>query len=219
MRRSVIASAILFVYLVLSGAPSMAQESAPQFRNGIPFVRTGLYFGRPGIAEGPGGYLEINPLPWLGFCAIVSHSQTTHEIEDGQARVSDLSVGGCVTAHLPERKGFRISPFVQRTRENEHNRFDIPLGDGTIYRDGDNERHRVWPVGVTIDRAIVKNGPRWVARIGKNFGDGPAANNAEGLYFVGGLLFPLDHPVELGQSMRRMVGRKTPAADSASAHP
>jgi hypothetical protein len=217
--RSAVASAVVCMYLVLTAAASMAQESAPHAGNRISFVRAGLYFGRTGITEGPGAYLEINPLPWLGFCAIVSHSQTTQEIEDGRARVSDLSVGGCVTAHLPERKGFRISPFVQRTRENEHNRFSIPLGDGTIYRDGDNERHRVWPVGVTMDRAILKNGPRWVARIGKNFGDGPAANNAEGLYFVGGLLFPLDHPVELGRSLRRIVGRKPPAADAASAHP
>jgi hypothetical protein len=219
VRRSVIASAFLFVYVVLSGAASMAQDSAPPVRNRIPFVRAGLYFGRTGIAEGPGAYLEINPLPWLGFCAIVSHSQTNHDIDDGHARVSDLSTGGCVTAHLPEMKGFRISPFVQRARENEHNRFDIPLGDGTIYRDGDDERHRVWTVGATIDRAIVKNGPRWVARMGRNFGGGPAANNADGLYFVGGLLFPLDHPVELGRSLERMVGRKTPVADSASAYP
>jgi len=197
----------------------MAQGSAPHFKNRIPFVRAGVYFGRAGIAEGPGGYLEMNPFGWLGFCAIVSHSQTTHGIDGGRARVSDLSAGGCATAHLPERKGLRISPFVQWAYENQHNRIVLLLDDGTTYRGGDDEIQRVWTVGTTIDRAIIKNGPRWVARIGKNFGDGPAAKNAEGLYLVGGLIFPLDHPVELGRSLRRMVGRKPPVADSAAAHP
>jgi hypothetical protein len=116
-------------------------------------------------------------------------------------------------------KGFRISPFVQMTYQNEHDRVVIPLDDGTSYLDRDDPIHRIRTVGTTIDRAITKNGPRWIARIGKNFGDGPAANHADGLYFVGGLVFPLDHPVELGRSLRKMVGWKKSEDDSSSVHP
>jgi hypothetical protein len=115
-------------------------------------------------------------------------------------------------------KGFLISPFVQMAYQNEHDRIVIPLGDGTSYQDRDDHMHRVWTIGPTIDRAITKNGPRWVARIGKNLGDGPAVKNAEGLYFVGGVIFPLDHPVELGRSLKRMVGWKPPAADLPADH-
>jgi hypothetical protein len=182
-------------------------------------MRVGLYLGRTGIARGPGAYLEINPFRWLGLCAIASHSQTVHVVDGDHARVSDFSAGGCVTAHLPEMKGFLISPFFQMTYQNEHDRVVIPLDDGTSYLDRDDPIHRIRTVGTTIDRAITKNGPRWIARIGKNFGDGPAANHADGLYFVGGLVFPLDHPVELGRSLRKMVGWKKSEDDSSSVHP
>ncbi len=219
MTRSIVSSVLLLVCLVLSAPPVLAQVSGSPHTNRVPIARAGLFYGRTGIAEGPSGYLEINPFPWLGFCAIVSHSHTTHEIVGGHAQVSDLSTGACLTAHLPEMKGFLISPFVQMAYQNEHIRTVMPLDDGTFDQYADDRVRRVWTVGPTIDRAITKNGPRWVIRIARNFGDSPAVKNAGGLYFVGGLIFPLDHPVELGRSLRRLVGRKPPAADSSTAHP
>ena len=39
------------------------------------------------------------------------------------------------------------------------------------------------------------------------------------LYLVGGVIFPLGHPVELGRSFRRMVGRKPLMDDSAAVRP
>jgi hypothetical protein len=203
---SIAAPVLLIICLALAGSPVLAQQITASPTNRNSYARIGLYFGRAGIAQGPGGYLEIDPFRWLGFCAIASHSQTVHVVDGGHARVSDFSAGGCVTAHLPEIKGVLISPFVQMTYQNEHDRIVLPLDDGTSYVDRDDPMHRIRTVGTTIDRAITKNGPRWIARIGKNFGDGPAANNGGGLYFVGGLIFPLDHPVELGRSLRRMVG-------------
>jgi hypothetical protein len=216
---SMVASVLLFVCLVSSGSPVLAQEIARPHRNRVPFARAGLFFGRTGIAEGPGAYLEINPLRWLGICATVSHSRTTAGIDGGNARISDLSAAGCVTAHLPEMKGFLISPFVQLAYQSQHNRIVLLLDDGTSHRGGNDQTHRVWTVGPSVDRAIMKNGPRWAVRIGRNFGDGPSAKNADGLYFVGGLIFPLDHPIELGRSLRRIVRRKRPAADSTAANP
>ena len=205
--------------LALSRQPVLAQEIAPALKARVPFMRTGLLFGRTGIAEGPGAYVEINPIRWVGFCGIVSHSETTYGIDGGKARVTDLSTGGCVTVHPPEIKGFLISPFGQISNQNEHNRIAIPLADGTIYHDGDNHLLHIWTAGATVDRAITQNGPRWVARFGKNFGDGPAVKNAEGVYFVGGVIVPLDHPVELRQSFQRMVGWKPHATESAAVHP
>jgi len=216
---SIAAPVMLIICLALTGSPVLARKTTHSLRNRIPYMRVGLYFGRTGIAQGPGAYLEINPFRWLGLCAIASHSQTVHVVDGDHARVSDFSAGGCVTVHLPEMKGFLISPFFQMTYQNEHDRVVIPLDDGTSYLDRDDPIHRIRTVGTTIDRAITKNGPRWIARIGKNFGDGPAANHADGLYFVGGLVFPLDHPVELGRSLRKMVGWKKSEDDSSSVHP
>jgi hypothetical protein len=87
----------------------------------------------------------------------------------------------------------------------------MPLDDGTVYSYGDDQTHHVITVGATVDRAIVRNGPRWVVRIGKNFGQGPTVQNAGGLYLVGGIAFPLDHPYRLGQSFKTMLGMKSPA--------
>jgi hypothetical protein len=207
---SIVAPVLLIICLALSGSPVLAQQITAPPRNRIPYARVGLYFGRTGIAQGPGAYLEINLFRWLGVCAIASHSQTVHVVDGDHARVSDFSAGGCVSAHLPEMKGFLISPFVQITHQNEHDRIVIPLDDGASFLDRDDPIHRVRTVGTAIDRAITKNGPRWIARIGKNFGDGPAAYYAGGLYFVGGLVFPLDHTVELGRSLRKMVGLYRP---------
>jgi len=219
LKSSLIICIFLFLFLALSCKPVLAQEIAPALKARVPFARTGLFFGRTGTAEGPGAYLEINPIRWVGFCGIVSHSETIYGIVGGKARVTDLLTGGCVTLHSPEINGFLISPFGQMSNQNEHNRIVIPLPDGTVYYDGDNHLRHIWTAGATIDRAITKNGPRWVARFGKNFGDGPAVQNAEGLYFVGGVIFPLDHPVELRRSFRRMVGWKPHTADPAAVHP
>lgn len=208
MKGSIVAPVLLLIYLALSASPTPAQESVVHQRARIPFVRAGLYLGRTGVAKGPGAYLEINPFRWLGFCAILSHSHTTHEIEGGRARVSDLTAGGCITAHFPEIKGFLISPFIEMAHQKEHDRFTIPLDDGTTYHDGSDGRHRALLVGPAIDRAITKNGPRWSVRIARNFGGGPAAKNGAGLYIVGGLIFPLDHPIELGRTLRKMVSWK-----------
>jgi len=71
-----------------------------------------------------------------------------------------------------------------------------------------SKTHRTWGLGVMVDRAIVKDGPRWAVRAGRNFGAGPSVQNAGGVYAVGGVIFPLDHPVLLGRSFKRRIGLK-----------
>jgi hypothetical protein len=198
--------------MALTGSPALAQENGSPLTDRTPLLRTGIFFGRTGISLGPGAYVEVNPLPWLGICATVSHSQATHDVEGGTVRVSDTSMGGCITGHLPEVKKFLISPFIQTVHERHHDRFTLPLDEGTFYYYGDDQTHHVLTVGAMVDRAIVRNGPRWVVRIGKNFGQGPAVENAGGLYLVGGIAFPLDHPSRLGQSFKTMLGMKPTAA-------
>jgi len=134
-----------------------------------------------------------------------------------RARAWDFSTGGCITTHFPEAKGFLISPFAQIAFQSDHAQLDIHLDDGTTFQDRADHHRHLWTFGSTVDRAIVKNGPRWAVRAGKNFGGGPAAENAGGLYLVGGVIFPLDHPVKLARSMRRMVGLKPHPADSSTA--
>jgi hypothetical protein len=219
LTRSIVALVLVFACLVLAAPSVLAQQIGPSFKNHVPFTRVGYFYGRTGTAIGPSGYVEINPFRWLGFCAFASRSQATAEIDGGRVQAWDRSTGACATTHFPEMKGFLISPFIQITHQNYHNRISIPLEDGTSYEDGESRPHHLLTVGSSIDRAIVRNGPRWVVRIGRNFGDGPAAKNAGGLYVVGGVIFPLDHPAELGRSFRRMVGWKPPTTDSAAVRP
>lgn len=219
MTRSIVAFVFAFVCLVLSAPSVPAQEIEHSFKNHVRFTRVGFFTGRTGIAIGTSAYVEINPVRWLGFCALASRSKASSEMDGAHVQAWDRSAGACITAHSPEMKGFLISPFVQFTHQNFHDHISVPLEDGTSYEDGESLTHHLWTVGSSIDRAIVKNGPRWVVRIGKNLGEGPAAENAGGLYLVGGVIFPLDHPGELGRSIRRMAGWKPPAADSAAVRP
>ena len=172
--------------------------------------------GRSGSALGSSVYVEINPLRWFGVCAFASQSEATSKQFGGMAHDWDFSTGVCVTAHAPEMKGFLISPFVQMGYQNNHERIAIPIGPGAFYRDGDDHTRRQWLVGPAIDRAIVKNGPRWAVRIARDFGKGPAAEDAHGLYVVGGVIVPLDHPVELAKSFRRFTGWKPPAPNGSA---
>jgi hypothetical protein len=219
LRNSIVALVSLSICLVWSVPSARAQQAASPLGNRVAFARAGFFFGRTGAAIGSSGYLEINPSRWLGVCAFASQSRAAAVAEGGRAQSWGFSTGACLTAHLPEVKGFLISPFVQMTYENNHNRIVIPLGNGAFYRDGDNRQRRLWLVGPAVDRAIVKNGPRWAVRVAKNFGKGPTVQNAAGLYVVGGVIFPLDHPVELGRSFRRMFGWKPPADAPSPAHP
>jgi hypothetical protein len=213
LAKSIAAVALLFVCLMFSTSPVSAQGFGTSLGNRVPFVRSGYFYGRTGTALGSGGYLEINPSRWLGFCGFAAHSSATSERDGGRAHGWDFSTGVCITAHAPEAKGFLISPFVQIAYQSDHGRLVIPLDDGTTYQEGEDHGRHLLTVGASVDRAIVKNGPRWVVRVGRNLGDGPAAKNAKGLYLVGGVILPLSHPVELGQSLRKMVGGNRHAAD------
>lgn len=203
-------AALVFLFICASFcAPSIHAQAAPfALGNRVPFARAGIFGGRTGQATGTSGYIEINP-PWrIGFCAIVSQSGAISQQDGGIASGWDLSAGGCVIAHAPEIKGFLVSPFVQMTYMRDHGRFALPLGDGTYYREAqDNIRH-LFVAGLTVDRAIVRGGPRWALRIGENFGTGPAVDHFAGLYLAGGIIFPLDHPLALGRSFTRMAGLK-----------
>jgi hypothetical protein len=172
----------------------------------VSVIRLGGFFGRTGSAIGSSVYVEINPIRWIGLCGIAAHSRATSINEGDPVLEWDSTVGGCVTSHLPSIKGFLISPFAQYTVQTDHNRVTVPLGAGANYMYTQNQTNHLWTAGASIDRAIVKDGPRWIARIGENFGKGPAAHNADGLYLVGGIIFPLDHPVKLARSFPRMVG-------------
>jgi hypothetical protein len=211
---------LVLFFMISVVPPVLGQEIGGSVGNQMPFLRAGFLYGRIGVTKGPSGYLEVNPSRWLGVCTFVARSRSTHEIEEGgHAKVSDFSVGGCVTAHLPERQGFLLSPFVQMAYQYDHIRVTLPLGDGTTYQEAQDHKRLLWTIGATMDRAIVKNGPRWVARIGRNFGEGPAVENAGGVYVTGGVIFPLSRPGDLGRSFRRIVGRKATPAVSAATRP
>jgi len=188
-----------------SNPPVLVQNLGISHENRIPFLRAGIFYGRTGTAKGPSSYLEINPSRWFGFCGFAARSGAASQPDGAAVQTWDFTSGVCVTAHAPEVKGFLISPFVQIEYQSDHDHISFPLGDGTFYQESDNHQRHVMTYGTTIDRAIVKNGPRWAIRAGKNYGGGPAANNAGGLYLTGGVIFPLDHPVELSRSFRKMA--------------
>jgi hypothetical protein len=190
--------------------PVHAQNADTPIRNTIPFARIGFFGGRSGTSLGPTGYVEINPIRWVGVCAFVSYSNISSNYAGGRAHQWDASTGLCMTAHAPEVKGFLISPFVQMSYQNDHERVAIPVGNGAFYKDGEDHIRRMWTAGAGIDRAIVRGGPRWAVRIGKNFGKSPAAQDGKGLYFVAGIMLPLDHPIRLMNSLR--FGHKAESA-------
>ncbi len=215
-------SAIILVFLAASTfgfVPSVLAQEIGSPRRDVAFLRAGYFYGRSGTAEGSTGYLELNPSRWVGFFGLVSHSRNESEVDGGQAAAWDVISGVGVTAHAPELKGFLFSPFFQIEYQCAHDTFTLPLGDGTSYEDARGNRRHLFTVGASVDRAIVKNGPRWAARVGRNLGDGLAVNNAGGLYLVGGIIFPLDHPVELGRSFKKMIGMKSHAGESTAARP
>jgi hypothetical protein len=193
---------LLFAFFIFSAPSLLAQGFESQSRNPVPFLRIGLFGGRTGTALGPSGYAEVNPLRWVGVCAFASRSNATSGTNGGTAHDWDFSTGMCVVGHASEIKGVLISPFVQMAYQNNHTRFIMPLADGSFYHEGRDDMRRQWTIGVGIDRAIVKNGPRWAMRVGRNYGNGPEVNNAHGLYLVCGVILPLDHPIELARSLR-----------------
>jgi hypothetical protein len=206
---------VTFFVCLFSSAPSvLAQQAGPPPENRVSFARAGVFLGRTGSALGSGAYVEVNPIRWVGVCAFAAHSRATFVTEGKPVQDWDSTIGVCVTSHLPMWKGFLISPFLQMAYQSDHDRVDIPLGNGATYRYEQNQMYRLWTAGPSIDRAIVKDGPRWQVRIGENFGNGPAVKRAGGVYAVGGVIFPLDHPVKLGRSFKRMIGLKPKTAPS-----
>jgi hypothetical protein len=210
-----IAAIAVFVFFCLFVPPVFAQQqpnsqpatqTASQNSASFSFLKFGLFMGRSGTAVGPNGYLEFNPVRWAGICAVVAQSSAAANADGGRAHDWDFSSGLCATGHLPPLKGLLISPFAQLEYENNHERIAIPIAPDVApnlyFTDGDNHMRRQWILGAMFDRAIMKNGPHWALRIGRDYGKGPAAQNAEGLYCVSGLLFPLDHPVRLAKSFK-----------------
>jgi len=210
LKTSVAMFVALFVCLVSWDPAALAQQSAPLHPTADrpAIVSVGFLFGRPGDATGSSAYLEINPVRWLGFCAFAAQSRVTSATDDGLVHEWDSSYGGCITTHFPQWKSFRISPFAQFSHQRDHVHIAFPLSDGAVDAEMDSKTHQLWGLGVMVDRAIVKNGPRWAVRAGRNLGAGPAVQNAAGVYAVGGVIFPLDHPVLLGRSFKRMIGLK-----------
>ena len=206
MKRPIWVLALILVSVFLSNCSGFAQQVAFPVVDRVSALEAGVLYGRTGSATGFSAYVEVNPIRWVGICAFVSQSRATSEAEDGLVHAWDSSSGGCVTTHLPRWKGFLVSPFAQFSHQRDHQHIDIPVGDGTTYVEMDSHTHRLWGPGASVNRAIVKDGPQWMVRIGRNFGAGPAAKNASGIYAVAGILFPLDHPVALSRSFKRMVG-------------
>lgn len=196
--------------LVSLAPAALAQQNVPSHGTADrpAIVSVGFLFGRTGDATGSSAYLEINPVRWLGFCAFAAQSRATSTTDDGLVHEWDSSSGGCITTHFPLWKGFLISPFAQFSHQRDHVHIAFPLSGGATDAEMDSSTHRLWGAGVMVDRAILKNGPHWAVRAGRNFGPGPAVQNAGGVYAVGGVIFPLDHPVLLGRSFKRMIGLK-----------
>jgi len=201
LKNSAFASAVFSGCLLFLACPLAAQELSSPADTRVAFVRVALLAGRTGTALGPSGSIEINPFRYVGFCAFAAQSDATSDPGGGRAHDWDFSTGACVTGHTPLMKGFMISPFLQFEYLNNHERFIMAEANGAIYRDGADNMRRQWTFGSQVDRAIVRNGPRWALRIGRNIGKGPSSSEAGGLYFVGGLILPLDHPKLLARSL------------------
>ena len=180
--------------------PIAQQKPAPKFSH----INLGLFWGRSGAANGPSGYLEFDPMRWFGVGLFASDSSGEKNMYGGRAYGWSFTGGLLLAIHPPKVKGFEISPFAQVGFNHDHGRLIIPLGiPGVYWKDGDNPERYTWTVGPSISRQLFRNGPSWEFRVGKNFGPVTAAQHGGGLFAVGGLVFPLDHPLALAKSFVR----------------
>lgn len=209
--------AALSVAMMFAAAPAFAQE--PAVANGgkriepiaqqkpaskFSHINLGLFWGRSGAANGPSGFVEFDPIRWFGVGVFASDSWGAANMYGGRAYGWSFTGGLLFAVHPPKIKGFDISPFAQVGFNHDHGRLIIPLGiPGVYWKDGDNPERYTWTVGPSISRQLFKNGPSCSFRIGKNFGPVTAAQHGGGLYAVGGLILPLDHPIALAKSFRR----------------
>lgn len=183
--------------------PIQVHNTDQQPSNDHSFLNLGLLWGRSGAANGPTGFFEFDPMHWFGVGLFASESSGAQNMYGGRASGWSFTGGLLFTGHLPEMRGFRISPFAQVGFNHDHGRLIIPLGNGLYWSDGDNPERYTWTVGPSIERRLFKNGPLGSFRIGKNFGPVTAAQHGGGIYAVAGLEFPLDHPVRLLKSFAR----------------
>lgn len=180
--------------------PIAGQPPAPAFSH----INLGLLWGRSGAANGPAGFVEFDPIRWFGVGLFAADSWGAQNMYGGRASGWSFSGGLLFAVHPPKIKGFDISPFAQVGFNHDHGRLVIPLGvPGMYWSDGDNPERYTWTVGPAISRQLFKNGPSWSFRIGRNFGPVTAAQHGGGIYAVGGLVFPLDHPLRLAKSFIR----------------
>lgn len=180
--------------------PIAERKPAPKFSH----INLGLFWGRSGAANGPSGFVEFDPIRWLGVGVFASDSSGAANMYGGRAYGWSFTGGLVFAVHPPKIKGFDISPFAQAGFNHDHGRLIIPLGiPGMYWKDGDNPERYTWTVGPSVSRQLFKNGPSWSFRIGRNFGPVTAAQHGGGLYAVGGLVFPLDHPIALAKSFGR----------------
>lgn len=183
------------------GLPRVS-EQAPQPK--FSHINLGLFWGRSGAAAGPAGFVEFDPIRWFGVGLFAADSWGAQNMYGGRASGWSFTGGLLFAIHPPKIKGFDISPFAQVGFNHDHGRLVIPMGvPGVYWSDGDNPERYTWTVGPSISRQLFKNGPSWSFRIGKNFGPVTAAQNGAGIYAVGGLVFPLDHPLRLAKSFVR----------------
>lgn len=187
-----------------SGGRNIQPISQQKPARNFSLVKLGLLWGRSGAANGPNGYIEFDPIRWFGVGLFAADSSGAANMYGGRAYGWSFTGGLLFVVHPPRIKGFEISPFAQVGFNHDHGRLIIPLGmPGLYWKDGDNPERYTWTVGPSISRQLFKNGPSWDFRIGKNFGPVTAAQHGGGIYAVGGLVFPLDHPLELVRSFRR----------------
>jgi hypothetical protein len=208
LKRPILVLLYVFAGLGCLASSVPAQQRPSPASERVSFVRAGFLFGRTGTSVGSSVYLEMNPVRWLGFCAFAGQSRAISRQVEGLVHAWDSSTGACIITHVPQWKGFLLSPFAQFLHQRDHQHIDFPQPDGTTYSETISQTHRLWGLGLSVDRAIVKDGPRLAVRIGRDFGGGPAVKDGAGVYAVGGVIFPLDHPVALGRSFRRMATPK-----------
>ena len=179
----------VFLFLFFVGAANSQEKDS------VAFLRVAPLFGRGGVAISQAVYFEVNPVPWFGAGVMAGRSGVSGYQDQGATTdASDFSSGIVLVGRFPKAiKHFRFGGFVQSVYNGSH----VSAQYSDTYPDGNggfvnvqgnyyaSDRDPIVTVGANVEY-YIPHGPPLLIRVGRNFGDGLAANTAGGFYFVVG---------------------------------
>lgn len=178
-----------------------AVSSVPRARDKeVSLVRMGMFAGRSGVAKGGQMVIEFNPFRRLGFYGVAGQSSINgYKTKDPDvgivtANEKDRSAGGGTVLRLLTFKRSTIGAFGQVvwTTSSVYATYNVQYLDpsapgGVVNIKGDYREKRsgvLGTIGGQFETPRWRGVPPFAIRVGKNIGNGLAAETGGGVYFA-----------------------------------